>query len=159
MDHRIGCQIAGGSYGNLVDLADLAGNQIELSDYQQGVSPGRRQGNAARLDAAGARSLLVRAVKPAFLPGEQYQLSNTNVVLVSMEIEALTGQLLGDVLAARIFGPLGLTGMSCRSSATLPPPTPTRSRYEPRVYLQRSLVLSRSFTRCCRCAPVYRLIS
>jgi D-alanyl-D-alanine carboxypeptidase len=37
----------------------------------------------------------------------------------------VTGQSLADVLAARIFRPLGLSGTSYPSSADLPPPTPT----------------------------------
>ena len=65
------------------------------------------------------------AVPPSFLPGEQYQYSNTNTVLLGLVIEAVTGLPLGDVLVAQIFRPLGLTGTSYPSSAALPVPAPT----------------------------------
>ena len=42
-----------------------------------------------------------------------------------MVIEAVTGQRLGNVLAARIFNPLGLTGTSYPTTANLRSPTPT----------------------------------
>jgi len=126
LDDKVGRYIAGVPNGNLISLADLAGNQSGLVDYssQDGF-----------IDVFFADTLHVWtpqqlvafsfAVTPPFLPGEQYQYSNTNTVLLGMVIEAVTGQALGGVLSSLIFKPLGLTGTSYPSSADLPAPTPT----------------------------------
>ena len=126
LDHKVGRYIAGVPNGHLIDLADLAGNQSGLADYS--AQPGFIEVFAKDTLHVWTPQELVAfsfAVEPAFLPGAQYQYSNTNTVLLGMVIEAVTGQLLGGVLAARIFRPLGLSGTSYPSSANLPPPTPT----------------------------------
>ncbi|MDM0033557.1 serine hydrolase domain-containing protein [Variovorax sp. J22P271] len=126
LDHKIERYVAGVPNGNLIDLADLAGNQSGLADYS--MQPGFFEVFVKDTLHVWTPQQLVAfsfAVKPAFLPGEQYQYSNTNTVLLGMVIEAVTGQLLGDLLAARIFRPLGLNGTRYPSSANLPPPTPT----------------------------------
>ncbi|OUL98152.1 serine hydrolase domain-containing protein [Variovorax sp. JS1663] len=126
LEHKIGRYIAGVPNGQLIDLADLAGNQSGLADYS--MQPGFLDIFVKDLLHVWTPQELVAfsfAVKPAFLPGEQYQYSNTNTVLLGMVVEAVTGQSLGDALAARIFNPLGLRGTRYPSSAELPPPTPT----------------------------------
>ncbi|WP_076998685.1 serine hydrolase [Variovorax sp. KK3] len=126
LDDKVGRYIAGVPNGNLIGLADLAGNQSGLADYS--MQPGFFEIFIADTLHVWTPQELVAfsfAVKPPFLPGEQYQYSNTNTVLLGMVIEAVTGQPLGDALAARIFKPLGLGGTLYPSSATLPPPTPT----------------------------------
>jgi CubicO group peptidase (beta-lactamase class C family) len=45
-----------------------------------------------------------------FDPGSRFLYSNTNFLLLGLIIERVTGQKLGDVLAERIFKPLGMTG-------------------------------------------------
>ena len=66
------------------------------------------------------------ALPPAFPPGEGFLYSNTNTVLLGLIIEQLTGQSLTDVLAERIFGPLGLadTAFPPPADSTLPEPHP-----------------------------------
>ncbi|MDM0029671.1 serine hydrolase domain-containing protein [Variovorax saccharolyticus] len=126
LDHKIGRYIAGVPNGNLIDLADLAGNQSGLADYS--MQPGFFEvfvKDTLHVWTPQELAAFSFAVTPAFLPGEQYQYSNTNTVLLGMVIEAVTGQLLGDALTTRIFRPLGLNGTSYPSSANLPPPTPT----------------------------------
>ena len=44
-----------------------------------------------------------------FAPGEGWQYSNTNYVLLGMVIEQVTGQSIADVFSERLFGPLGMT--------------------------------------------------
>ncbi len=44
-----------------------------------------------------------------FDPGSRFLYSNTNFLLLGLIVERLTGQKLGDVLAERIFRPLGMT--------------------------------------------------
>jgi len=55
------------------------------------------------LDAAARNSHL------NFEPGSRFLYSNTNFLLLGLIIERVTGQKLGDVLAERIFKPLGMT--------------------------------------------------
>lgn len=43
-----------------------------------------------------------------FAPGSRFLYSNTNFLLLGLIIEKITGRKLGDVLAERIFGPLGM---------------------------------------------------
>ena len=126
LDDKIERYIAGVPNGSLISLADLAGNQSGLADYS--MQPGFFEIFADDTLHVWTPQQLVAfsfAVQPPFLPGEQYQYSNTNTVLLGMVVEAVTGQSLADVLAARIFRPLGLSGTSYPSSADLPPPTPT----------------------------------
>ncbi|OPY61679.1 MAG: D-alanyl-D-alanine carboxypeptidase precursor [Syntrophorhabdaceae bacterium PtaU1.Bin034] len=46
---------------------------------------------------------------PSFLPGEQFQYSNTNTFILGMLIEQLTGRTIKEEMQARIFTSLGLT--------------------------------------------------
>ena len=70
------------------------------------------------------------ALPPAFPPGEGFLYSNTNTVLLGLIIEQLTGQSLTDVLAERVFRPLGL------ADTTFPPPADgTLSDPHPNGYL------------------------
>lgn len=126
LDDKVGRYIAGVPNGNLISLADLAGNQSGLADYS--MQPGFFEAFFKdTLHVWTPRELvtLAFAVPPSFLPGQQYEYSNTNTVLLGLVIEAVTGLPLGDVLASQIFRPLGLTGTSYPSSAALPPPAPT----------------------------------
>lgn len=125
LDDKVGRYIAGVPNGSLISLADLAGNQSGLADYSKQlgffevfVKDTLHVWTPPELVAFSF------AVPPSFLPGEQYEYSNTNTVLLGLVIEAVTGLPLGEVLVAKIFRPLGLTGTSYPSSATLAPPAP-----------------------------------
>ena len=52
-----------------------------------------------------------------FAPGEGWQYSNTNYVLLGMVIEQVTGQSIADVFQERLFGPLGMTDTSFPGSS------------------------------------------
>uniref|UniRef100_UPI000D363E36 serine hydrolase domain-containing protein n=1 Tax=unclassified Variovorax TaxID=663243 RepID=UPI000D363E36 len=126
LDDKVGRYIAGVPNGHLISLADLAGNQSGLVDYS--MQPGFLEVFVQDTQHVWTPQQLVAfsfAVPPAFLPGAQYEYSNTNTVLLGLVIEAVAGLPLADVLAARIFRPLGLTGTRYPSSAVLPPPAPT----------------------------------
>lgn len=126
LDDKVGRYVTGVPNGDLIGLADLAGNQSGLVDYS---------GTAGFFDIFIKDPLHVWtpqqllafafAETPTFLPGEQYQYSNTNTVLLGVVIETVTGMPLADLMAADIFKPLALTGTTYPSSAVLPPPTPT----------------------------------
>lgn len=62
-----------------------------------------------RWDWTARRALAMVAGEPAFAePGDVFDYSNSNYVLIQILIETVTGRGLGDELAARIFTPLGM---------------------------------------------------
>jgi D-alanyl-D-alanine carboxypeptidase len=65
------------------------------------------------------------SASPVFEPGERFDYSNTNTILLGVVVEKVTGQPVADVLREKIFGPLGLTGTSLPDvSPEIPPPHP-----------------------------------
>ncbi len=58
-----------------------------------------------------------------FPPGSRYKYSNSDNIIVALMVEAATGQRYEDVLAAKVFGPLGLTSTSLPAEMGLPAPT------------------------------------
>ncbi len=65
------------------------------------------------------------AESPIFAPGERFDYSNTNTVLLGKVIEKVTGQPLGEVFKQMIFEPLGLTNTLWPGESTaIPEPYP-----------------------------------
>jgi D-alanyl-D-alanine carboxypeptidase len=126
LEHPIDRYVAGVPNGTRITLAHLAGMQSGLVDYskQQGfidlfVANPQRVWTEQELVAFS----LVKP--PSFLPGAQYEYSNTNTVLLGMVVELVTGQALAEAMAARIFTPLALANTVYPDVATLPDPHPT----------------------------------
>src|ERR687885_813247 len=69
---------------------------------------------------------------PDFSPGDGFQYSNTNTVLLGMIIEELTGQPLEQAYQERLFVPLGMSStlLPERSSAAIPDPHPRGYMYQ-----------------------------
>lgn len=59
-----------------------------------------------------------------FDPGTRWQYSNTNYVIAGQIVEQVSGQKLMDLLTARIFRPLGMTGVLNQDAARLPASDP-----------------------------------
>ena len=57
-----------------------------------------------------------------FDPGTEYRYSNTDNITVGLMVEAATGRNYADVLAEKVYGPLGLTATSLPEGADLPTP-------------------------------------
>ncbi|MCW5747870.1 MAG: serine hydrolase [Alphaproteobacteria bacterium] len=57
-----------------------------------------------------------------FAPGSRFLYSNTNFLLLGLIVERVTGRKLGDVLAERIFVPLGMTRTLLNASLDTPVP-------------------------------------
>ena len=55
---------------------------------------------------------IARNLDPLFTPGERFDYSNTNTVLLGKIVEKVTGQPIADALRQRIFDPLALEGTS-----------------------------------------------
>jgi CubicO group peptidase (beta-lactamase class C family) len=61
------------------------------------------------------------AMKLAFTPGEKWQYSNTGYLLLGFIIGKASGTFYGDVLAERVFKPLGMTTAAIISEADIVP--------------------------------------
>ncbi len=68
-------------------------------------------------------ALIVNDV-PAFAPGEGWEYSNTNYLVLGQLIRALTGQPPADAIRGRIIDPLGLNDTYLEGSEPGPPPVP-----------------------------------
>ena len=67
---------------------------------------------------------------PDFAPGTQYEYSNTNIILLGLVIEKLTGMSLSEAFQKRIFDPLGLTHTSLPASTDSSIPTSHPQGYQ-----------------------------
>lgn len=90
--------------------------------------------------------LLAMAIKrpPLYPPGEDFNYSNTNYVLLGLISQQITGKTVSDEFQSRIFGPLGMTGSSlpAATDASLPEPHPQGYTYGTNVGTIDSLELS-----------------
>jgi D-alanyl-D-alanine carboxypeptidase len=66
---------------------------------------------------------------PMFPAGEGWYYSNTNFVMLGIIAERVTGQSLAQLIADRIFGPLGMTGCSYPAAADASIPWPSARGY------------------------------
>jgi len=64
---------------------------------------------------------LAAGLPPDFAPGTHWSYSNTGYVLLGIIIHRITGRFYGDVLAERVFGPLGMTTTRVISEAAIVP--------------------------------------
>jgi D-alanyl-D-alanine carboxypeptidase len=97
-------------YGDQVTIRQLLNHTSGVPDY--GAEPlqtlfGSFQGRF-RVWTPQQLVALVADQPPLFAPGTSWSFSNTNYVLAGLIVEAATGHTLGQELARRIFGPLGL---------------------------------------------------
>lgn len=126
LDDKLDRYIPGFPNGDRITLADMAGMQSGIGEYTANADFQRLFGadfgrpfTEAQLAGYGL------AQSPRFLPGTQYEYSNTNTVLLGMIIEQVARQPLQAALQQRILTPLRLTGTSYPSTVPLPDPHPT----------------------------------
>jgi D-alanyl-D-alanine carboxypeptidase len=63
------------------------------------------------------------ALGPLFPPGTAWEYSNTNYIILGLIVETITGQPLEQVIAQRVFAPLGLDDTSFPTTPAMPAPT------------------------------------
>jgi len=68
---------------------------------------------------------------PVFVPGAQYDYSNTNTILLGMVVEAVTKRPLARTYQKRIFNPLGLVETSYPDDTAIPDPHPAPYEVDP----------------------------
>jgi D-alanyl-D-alanine carboxypeptidase len=67
---------------------------------------------------------LVKGQEPMFAPGTMTFYSNTNLILLGMVIEQVTGEPIDEVMQKRIIGPLGLEHTAMPTDGSYPEPHP-----------------------------------
>ena len=127
LDDPIGKFRPGVPHGDRITIADLAEMRSGLYSYT--FDPGFNQ----TLDRDPAKAwtpdellAIAFAHPPNGEPGAAFEYNNTNIVLLGLVIEQLTGEPLERAFAERIFAPLGMTQTSLpvRTDASIPTPYP-----------------------------------
>jgi D-alanyl-D-alanine carboxypeptidase len=99
--------------GDEVTLRQMAGNVSGIRDYADLLMQPRIDANdqVAIAQSWTPEELVDFAIdlgEPEFAPGEGWQYSSTNFILLGMVVEAVTGQPLAELYQQRIFEPLGM---------------------------------------------------
>ncbi len=98
-------------YGDQVTLRQLAQNQSGIPDYADAIIGDAIVNN--NLEKGYTPEELIDYVaenlEPSFGPGQGWEYSTTNFILLGMAIEAVTGQSLAELYEERIFAPLEMT--------------------------------------------------
>ncbi|WP_328862875.1 serine hydrolase domain-containing protein [Streptomyces sp. NBC_00306] len=123
LDDPIATYVAGVPQGDRITLRELAGMRSGLFDYSEDESwmqslladPQRNYTPQQLLDYAFAHPL-------NFPPGTKWEYSNTNLVLLGMVIEKVTGQRLGAYLEQAVYQPLKLSETSFPTTNGIPDP-------------------------------------
>jgi D-alanyl-D-alanine carboxypeptidase len=127
LSDTIGMYVPGIPNGEKITLAELAGMRSGVKNYTQTTAFG--EAFVADPDRQWTNSELVGLAtpeSPLFEPGEQYDYSNTNTVLLGMVVENVTGRPVSQALRGWLLAPSKLSSTSYpRSFATSrPAPTP-----------------------------------
>ncbi|MGY5049684.1 serine hydrolase domain-containing protein [Streptomyces sp. 900105755] len=109
LDDPVGRYLDGVPGGDRITLRDLAGMRSGLFDYSKDAGFFRALTSDPRRSFT-PRQLLGYAFRhPAmFRPGEKFSYSNTNLVLLGLLVEKVSGQRLGDYLDRHVLKPAGL---------------------------------------------------
>ncbi len=105
-----------------ITIRELLSHTSGLADYTSDSVT--KAGGPINLRADYTEAQLVKIIETLpsdFAPGEGWEYSNTNFVLLGAIIRHVTGQFYGDFLQARIFGPLGMVSTRVISEADIIP--------------------------------------
>lgn len=86
-----------------------------IPDYTDGAIDLRKDYTEAQLAA------MAYTLKPDFKPGEKWKYSNTGYLLLGIIIHKVSGKFYGDVLAERVFQPLGMAATRVISESAIVP--------------------------------------
>jgi D-alanyl-D-alanine carboxypeptidase len=111
--------------GKKITIRELA--EMRSGLYSYSFDPGFNQTLDKQPKKAWTPQELLKVAfshKPNFAPNAQYEYSNTNIVLLGVVIEKLTGMKASQAFQKRIFGPLGMTHSSLPEAkqSTIPGP-------------------------------------
>ena len=127
LDDPIGKYIPGVPNGDQITISELS--EMRSGLYSYSFDPGFNQTLDEQPQKAWTpQELIDIAFKHPvnFAPGTQYEYSNTNIILLGMLIEQLTGMSASEAFQQRIFTPLGLknTSLPAADDASIPDPHP-----------------------------------
>ena len=127
LDDPIGKYIPGVPNGDTITIRELSDMRSGLYSYS--FDPGFNQDLDVHPQKVWTpQELIDIAFKHPvnFAPGAQYEYSNTNIILLGMLIEQLTGMTVSEAFQERIFTPLGLkdTSLPAPSDSFIPSPHP-----------------------------------
>ncbi|MFF5447890.1 serine hydrolase domain-containing protein [Streptomyces sp. NPDC012888] len=125
LDDPIGKYVDGVPNGDRVTLRQLAGMRSGLLSYT--VTPAFYKALTEDPDRPFTpRELLdyaFKAPKPViFEPGAEFNYSNTNLILLGLVVEQVSGQPLGDYFREHVLGPAGMDRTDFPSNADFPTP-------------------------------------
>lgn len=107
LNDPIGKFVPGVPNGKKITIRELA--EMRSGLYSYSFDPGFNKTLDTQPKKAWKPSELLKIAfshKPNFAPGAQYEYSNTNIVLLGVVIEKLTGETASEAFQERIFGPL-----------------------------------------------------
>ncbi|HEY1282201.1 MAG TPA: serine hydrolase domain-containing protein [Acidimicrobiales bacterium] len=144
LDDHVSKFYAGIPSGDTITIADLLDMHSGLPSYTQ-LEVVNRAMDGERSRAWTPEELVaLGAAQPVlFPPGERYDYSNTNTVLLGLIATKITGKDISTLLTERIFTPLGLmhTVMPPITSTAMPDPHPHGYMYGTNVSTMSSMAL------------------
>ncbi|WP_395510777.1 serine hydrolase domain-containing protein [Streptomyces racemochromogenes] len=123
LDDPIGKYVTGVPNGDRITLRQLAGMRSGLFNYSLDADFDKRF-LADPNQPFSPRELLDYSFRhgPQFEPGARFDYSNTNLILLGLVVEKLTGRPLHEVIARDVLAPAGLRSTSFPTNAALPAP-------------------------------------
>lgn len=123
LDDPISRHLDGVPGGEVITVRQLATMRSGLPDYLENPEFQKAVMTDPARGFTPAEMLAWAFAKPSeFTPGQRYQYSNTNYILLGLLIEKVTGQRLPDYLDQHIFGPLSLSHTSFPTGTQFPYP-------------------------------------
>ncbi|MCD0449852.1 beta-lactamase family protein [Actinocorallia sp. API 0066] len=123
LDAPISDYVDGVPNGKSITVRQLAGMRSGLFNYTDDENWLTAMMADPEAEWTPRRLLSYGFAHPAvFAPGERFQYSNTNIILLGLAVEKVTGQRLADYLAAEVIEPEGLKNTSLPADAALPEP-------------------------------------
>jgi D-alanyl-D-alanine carboxypeptidase len=131
LNDPIGKFVPGVPNGKKITIRELA--EMRSGLYSYSFDPGFNKTLDTQPRKAWKPSELLKIAfshKPNFAPGAEYEYSNTNIVLLGVVIEKLTGETASEDFQERIFGPLGMKHSSLPEPSEWKIPGPHAQGYQ-----------------------------
>ena len=123
LDDPISRFVSGVPRGDEITLRDLARMQSGLANYTNHPEFVRGLYSDPQRRFTPQELLALAFSQPAsFAPGDGFEYSNTNTVLLGLVVETVTGRPLADHLREHISGPLGMSDTTLPSDSEFPKP-------------------------------------
>ncbi|GGZ82801.1 beta-lactamase [Streptomyces subrutilus] len=123
LDDPIGTYVAGVPNGDKITLRELAGMRSGLFNYSADPAFFKALTGDPQRQFTPRELLAYSFAHPVqFAPGAQFEYCNTNLVLLGLVVEKVSGTSLGAYLAREVVGPAGLTHTLLPEGAEFPDP-------------------------------------